>query len=816
MDALLVIARLVLAATFLVSGVAKLADLAGSRQAVVNYGVPQRFANVAGLGLPIVEILLALMLLPVATATFGALGLLVLLIAFIIGIAFNLARGHTPDCHCFGQLTKRPIGRATIIQDVALAALALVVTASGLAGNPGPSLVGWTEDLAVVQWVLLALVIVEALVLAGVVWLLVHLLGQNGRLLVRLDKIEAALADADIELADDDEEEDEEAEEDEGLPIGVPAPAFSLTGLYGETATLDSLRARGNPVLLVFSDPGCGPCNALMPDVGKWQRDLGGKLTVAVVTRGGVDANKTKASEHALTNVLLQNDNETADAYRTFGTPTGVLVSADGLIASGAAPGGDAIRKLALQAAEGKIANPKRIELRDAPVKPAAKPAAKAAPGAANIGKPAPTVELPDLDGNTVRLADFKGTPTAVLFWNPGCGFCQRMADDIKAWEIDPPANAPKLLVVSTGDAERNRAHGFTSPIVLDDGFNAGRSFGASGTPSAVLVGADGNVASAVAVGAPGVLGLLRNELPAAEPAPAPDAAARQNGSGAASVGKAAPGFELQDLDLNQVKLADFKGHPTAVLFWNPGCGFCQRMVDDIKAWETDPPANAPKLLVVSTGDAERNRAQGFASPVVLDANFTVGRSFGASGTPSAVLIDADGTVKSPVAVGAPGVLGLLRNEAPAVDDADDDEPETPSIGSPAPVVRLPDLNGNMVDLADHRGTRTLLVFWNPGCGFCGRMVDDLKAWEANPPAGAPKLMLVSTGSVEENKAQGLRSPILLDPSFNVGRTYGSTGTPSAIMIDARGNIASGLAVGAPGVLELARSTKDKDAAVTA
>jgi hypothetical protein len=49
----------------------------------------------------------------------------------------------------------------------------------------------------------------------------------------------------------------------------------------------------------------------------------------------------------------------------------------------------------------------------------------------------------------------------------------------------------------------------------------------------------------------------------------------------------------------------------------------------------------------------------GLASTVVLDQQFAVGRAFGASGTPSAVLIDAEGKVASEVAVGAPAVLEL-------------------------------------------------------------------------------------------------------------------------------------------------------------
>ena len=284
---------------------------------------------------------------------------------------------------------------------------------------------------------MLAIGVVLLAALAGVTWLLVHLLGQNGRLLVRLDRIEAALEDADIEIADDEEDEDDEDEEEEGLPFGAPAPAFSLSGLYGETMTLDALRAAEKPVLLLFTDPSCGPCNAMMGDVGKWQRDLSEKLTIAVVTRGSLEDNRNKAKQHNLTHVLMQKDNEVADAYQTYGTPTAVLVRPDGTIGSAAAGGAQEIRTLVKQAAEGKVPVPRpRLAAVPRPVQ-ARQPApnAQAPRGIASIGKDAPVVELNNLDGEPVRLADFAGHPTAVLFWNPGCGFCQRMVDDLKAWE---------------------------------------------------------------------------------------------------------------------------------------------------------------------------------------------------------------------------------------------------------------------------------------------------------------------------------------------------------------------------------------------
>jgi thiol-disulfide isomerase/thioredoxin len=119
---------------------------------------------------------------------------------------------------------------------------------------------------------------------------------------------------------------------------------------------------------------------------------------------------------------------------------------------------------------------------------------------------------------------------------------------------------------------------------------------------------------------------------------------------------------------------------------------------------------------------------------------------------------------------------------------------------------------GKQVDLVDFRGSKTLVLFWNPGCGFCQRMLDDLKAWEAHLPKGAPKLLVVSTGTVEATQALGLRSPVLLDEGFHAGSKFGANGTPMAVLVDAEGKIASELAAGAPAVLALAGQQQDKAA----
>ncbi len=64
MDLVLLVARLLLAAVFAVAGLAKLADLSGSRQAVRDFGLPSRLAAPLGTLLPLAELGVAVALVP--------------------------------------------------------------------------------------------------------------------------------------------------------------------------------------------------------------------------------------------------------------------------------------------------------------------------------------------------------------------------------------------------------------------------------------------------------------------------------------------------------------------------------------------------------------------------------------------------------------------------------------------------------------------------------------------------------------------------------------------------------------------------------
>src|SRR5215203_3608041 len=278
MDAALLIARLLLAAVFTLAGVAKLADREGSRQVIVDFGAPSAIAAPLGLLLPLAELVVAATLLSASTAWWGALGALTLLSVFVVGISINLARGRKPDCHCFGQLHSAPAGWKTLARNGALAAVAGFVLWEGYDGV-GPSALDWLGVLTTAQLIgIIAGVVVLAL-LAGQWWFLIHLLRQNGRLLVRVEALERTLA-AGRSVAPS--QNGSPVHQAEGLPIGSKAPDFSLPGLHGETLTLDSLRAKGKPVMLLFTDPNCGPCSALLPEISHWQEEHEQKLTLSL------------------------------------------------------------------------------------------------------------------------------------------------------------------------------------------------------------------------------------------------------------------------------------------------------------------------------------------------------------------------------------------------------------------------------------------------------------------------------------------------------------------------------------------------------
>ena len=98
--------QFVLAAFFVVAGIAKIADPPGFAHEIHNYQiVPSVFVNAMALVLPWLEVVTGVALfLNIAVRT-SARVLGILLAVFIVALSINLARKHPVDCGCFGTST---------------------------------------------------------------------------------------------------------------------------------------------------------------------------------------------------------------------------------------------------------------------------------------------------------------------------------------------------------------------------------------------------------------------------------------------------------------------------------------------------------------------------------------------------------------------------------------------------------------------------------------------------------------------------------------------------------------------------------------
>jgi peroxiredoxin len=130
-----------------------------------------------------------------------------------------------------------------------------------------------------------------------------------------------------------------------GLKAGTAAPDFQLPRIDGGELSLADFR--GGRVLLVFSDPDCGPCDELAPRLQEihLQRP---DLQVLVVSRRDAEANRAKAAALGLTfPIVLQRQWEISLKYAKFATPIGYLIDEQGILASDLAVGVEPILALA-------------------------------------------------------------------------------------------------------------------------------------------------------------------------------------------------------------------------------------------------------------------------------------------------------------------------------------------------------------------------------------------------------------------------------------------------------------------------------------
>lgn len=274
------------------------------------------------------------------------------------------------------------------------------------------------------------------------------------------------------------------------------------------------------------------------------------------------------------------------------------------------------------------------------------------------IGAPAPDFSAQDLSGKIVSFDNLltKHKPMILFFVSPSCIPCQTLLPEVENWQNDLKDKANFVFVSKGSEKENAEKFGggkFKQILIQKDG-EISESFKAAWTPTAVLVNADGNIASAVAAGDTAIrslvekVKLIENEnffVTNVTPS---------------NIGENLPEFSLENIEGLSVSSKDLTGRKTLLTYWSLDCEWCEKMLDDLREYDKTRGADEPQLLLLSSGNADEHRALGFNSQIILDDENDVSHKIGMEGTPSAVLINENGKIVSEVAVGAENIFALI------------------------------------------------------------------------------------------------------------------------------------------------------------
>jgi len=487
MEIVVLTIRLTLFGVFALAAIGKFLDLEGSEKAVKDFGTPDEFAKMFAIAIPFAELAFAFCFLFPSTAWVGAVGGSILLLSFTGGMVWQMANGKAPDCHCFGQIYSEPVSRKTLVRNIIFSFLALFLVVRGRDGQ-GMELSSSNDDTMSILLIFFLLAISVAALLY-----LKRILDTQSEILKRIELLEVLSREGTPVNRSD------VGHPNDGLPIGARFPEFDLQTTVGAKVSLQSLLEGGHGAVVLFVSPTCEPCRTLLPDMERWEAELGDRVNFVLMSSGEVEANREKFAGVFADDVVLQEKREVADAVQARWTPTALYVRADGTIGSHLAAGDAAIRELITKiktsrhdSANTYFAN----ETNNGATPP-------------KIGEEIPDFALSDVNGKAITADDIRGRRTVAVFWSPTCPHCTAMMNELKAWDSSRQTGDPELVVFSDGPKEQHSDLGLNAPVVIDPGYKTSAELGMLGTPSAVVFDESGRFITETGVGASNIWALI-------------------------------------------------------------------------------------------------------------------------------------------------------------------------------------------------------------------------------------------------------------------------------------------------------------------
>lgn len=129
-----------------------------------------------------------------------------------------------------------------------------------------------------------------------------------------------------------------------------------------------------------------------------------------------------------------------------------------------------------------------------------------------------------------------------------------------------------------------------------------------------------------------------------------------------ATVGKAAPSFQLQNLDGQSISLSDLKGKPVLVNFWATWCRPCVSEMPYMQEIYDEWSGRGLILLAINIGESSSEVEQflqnhNLSLPVLLDTKKVVAQQYNIQYIPTTFFIDKDGIIQVKV-------IGAFPNKA--------------------------------------------------------------------------------------------------------------------------------------------------------
>ncbi|MGI8668283.1 MAG: MauE/DoxX family redox-associated membrane protein [Aridibacter sp.] len=277
-------------------------------------------------------------------------------------------------------------------------------------------------------------------------------------------------------------------------------------------------------------------------------------------------------------------------------------------------------------------------------------------------------------------------------------------------------------------------------------------------------------------------------------------------------IGSPVPEFNLKDITEKQVALTSvfLNSKPTLLFFVSPDCGPCESLIPKVEEWQKEL-NNRVNFAFISSGTAKENLAKfggDSFKTILLQEDREVADALEAKWTPTALLINAGGTIASKIAAGDTDIENII--EKIREDDFADglifvpgEEDSEMKLGGIIPEFSLKDLNGQEITNENLKGKKTLVAYWSATCPHCVNMLDELRDWDKAKGQDEPNLILLSSGDEETHKEFNMRSPILLEEKGKIAQEFGMNGTPSAVLVNEDGKIVSETAVGAANIWTL-------------